>query len=135
MEWRATYEWNPGSVPPPHYWEILISVGSDGAGSLECRPDHAFTDPPTWRWTFVVSRDHISTLNTALREGQDPAATAGGPPHLGGAAESVTVTRNGSVDHLAASPELTFAIRSAVPDQLWIALRDRRTRYVEDSSS
>jgi len=136
MNGPIVYEWNPGSIPPPHYFELRVVIGADGAGTLECRPDYDFNAPPTWTWSFAVPSARLQQLDARIRAALRDAAGRPGPagPAVGGAQESITVQLGGRATPVEPTTELVSAVRGAVGDDVWTELRRRRDEYVARAS-
>lgn len=133
----VTYEWNSGSVPPPYYLEVRVVIRSDGSGTLEGRPDYPANRPPVWTWTFAVPAAALDGVAAAVADAEArgaPGEPPGGPPHTGGAVESVVAERAGQEGSLPPDPALVAAVRRAVPSEVWAELGARRDRTIERAS-
>lgn len=129
MDGTVVYSWNPGSLPPPSYYEVRIEIAPGGESVLEARPDHPFNDPPAWRWRFDASAAARARLRQAVAgSGEGGRETA---LSVGGAQESVVIRRRDRETPLAPGPALSAAIREAVPQDVWSALEARRAEYAK----
>jgi hypothetical protein len=127
------YEWTSGSIPPPHYFEVRVTIAFDGSGTLECQPDYPSGNPAAWTWAFEVPSEKIPNLKSLassalLRKKAGDAAEA---VSVGGPTETITVEEGGRKTSVPTIPPLVSAIRSSVPEELWTELRGRRDRYVD----
>jgi hypothetical protein len=134
MDLSVTYTWNPGALPPPHYYEIRIILDDGGDGVLEARPDHAFNDPPTWRWPFRISQEEATRLlQDIARQARDEKAalakSLGGSPEIGGGQESLTLSDGAATREVIPAEVVGVRLRSTVPQRIWEEFEERRSDY------
>jgi hypothetical protein len=125
----VTYEWNPGSLPPPAYYELRISVDDGGSGTVEVRPDHAFNQPPTWTWSFALSSGDSQQLLNEIAQQAKTSGTRSAPPSVGGPQERMTLTEDGRKREVAPFPTTVERLKAAVPQSIWEEIDGRRTAY------
>ena len=132
---RVVYQWDSGSVPPPHHFEIRVIVESDGAGRLWCRPDYEFNSPPQWEWDFDVSSSMVAQLQSEIADFSSGLASEEAEPlTVGGERGTVAIQGRDEVSEFAATDELSTVIRRAVPRTVWEDLARRRQDYEESSA-
>ena len=113
------YRSNPGAVPPPYYYEVVIRADEDGDGVLECRPGRAGDPAPTWRWTFSGRQGVLRQLARALEPGLLRDAPKEPSVSVGGRVESLTVVHGESARAVAADHALCSLARATVPEHVW----------------
>lgn len=133
MGGRIHYEWTSGSIPPPHYFEVRVTIAFDGSGTLECQPDYSSGNPPVWTWTFEVPSEAIGNLKSSAESAllRKEAGEAAEAVSVGGPTETITVQQRGDRIAVPVIPQLVSTIRASVPEELWTELRRRRDHYID----
>jgi hypothetical protein len=128
MDMTVTYEWNPGALPPPSYYELRVSISSRGDASVEVRPDYGFNNPPVWSWNFTLEQTQAVSLLRNIAATRDAGGSAS-IPVVGGSQETITLEEGGQSREVEAVPRLTEALRSMVPRNIWDEIEERRAAY------
>jgi hypothetical protein len=139
-DFSLEYEWEKGSVPPPHHYEYTIRIGPGSQGEILFLPDYLSNNPPIWRETFNVS-DEVSSDLYALMAKKGIFSIDWrqmDPPPVGGSINRLKVTAHGaqfSVPNLViqkqskACSEVYSAIRYVVPETVWAKLMELQKEY------
>jgi hypothetical protein len=129
-----------GSMPPPHHIEWNLSVGADGHGRFDYRPDYQSSNPPVFTEEFAAAPSQLDALYVRLREAgvlQD--IPMGSNPPVGGDQLSGTFTASGqrydvdSFDQRGGSPlrPVLEDLRALMPAGGWERIEQQRARYAE----
>lgn len=143
-DFRVTYHWEEGSLPPPYHYEYTISIGPDQQGSIELIPDYSFNDPPVWRETFSIALAELDALYALLVEmgvfTREWLPATDYP--TGGSIRRLTADAHGQrfsvpsfvADETAARDirAVYDAVRAMVPETVWDKLKALRERYVAE---
>jgi hypothetical protein len=127
------YEWNPGSLPPPSYYELRLTIDDSGDARVEVQPDYGFNDPPVWNWSFTLSRGEVERLRHELADQRD-VGEAGRSPAIGGPQETITLEEGGRAREITPAPGLGEALKAVVPRSIWDEIEDRRAAYATKDS-
>lgn len=137
-----TYEWQEGSVPPPHYYTYTIRLGPDSVGEIIFHPDYAFNNPPVWVEKLEFSTEKFNELFALMAQ----KAVFSKQWHLapgvstGGKLERVEGTANGEhfsvpypleTNDAQLMAEVYRSIQSFVPSPVWAKLMQQRAEYVQ----
>jgi len=128
------YNWREGSLPPPYYYEITISVSPEGDGTIVFRPDYTRHAVPVWEEHFRVPLLQLNELyQLMLKRGVFGGGWETYPDDdcpVGGSLEWLEVIARGErhkVPWLLRQPEavkpLYAFIRALVPEVTWAKLR------------
>jgi hypothetical protein len=139
---KVEYSWRAGSMPPPHHYEIDITLGSDGQGQIVYRPDYSKT--PEWKETFTAAAGDVDKLQRLMADVGVFSKTWSEQksPPVGGNYEWMAVTVGAEVRKTPSHPthpgrlgEVHEAIRALVPKALWDGLTAKRDEYVKNYKS
>jgi hypothetical protein len=136
------YQWQAGTMPPPHHYEYAIRVGPGMRGEIVFWPDYPQHNPPVWREALAVPEEALADLYRVLREvdvftrvwrraERSPIgdccawleATAGG--------RTVRLPAHLAAGDAAAIAPVYEAVRALVPEALWARLMAQREAYVQ----
>lgn len=59
---HITYNYQAGSMPPPHHHEYRIEIGPDSAGKITFMPDYDFDNIPVWIENFTINIEILEQL-------------------------------------------------------------------------
>lgn len=134
------YEWQAGTMPPPHHYEYTIRIWPNQMGEIEFCPDYAFNEPPIWTEKFSVADEAVATLYQAmvLKKVMRPEWPEPQEETVGGSLQWMEFSAHGA--HFSIPPRLTLgdtavmdelyqAVRALVPATVWSALNSQREAY------
>ena len=140
---RVIYDWEEGSLPPPHHYSYRIIVLANGTGQVEFVPGYSFQDTPKWIEPFTVSladmeklyakMDSSKVFSKLWRKRESRA--------VGGSLSLIDWVANGKSgripstleqDDQAAYAAIVVYIRSLVPHGLWADLQARRSEFMKN---
>ncbi|MBN2502010.1 MAG: hypothetical protein JXB38_14605 [Anaerolineales bacterium] len=136
------YHWVAGSMPPPHHYEYMITLGPGFTGQIDYQPDYAFEGVPVWREEFALESNIVEELHELLvaadvftRRWQ---AVEDGA--VGGSLQWLDVSYQGEqykvptrVRETEELEALYRFIRACVPEAVWGVLRAKREKYIKAS--
>jgi hypothetical protein len=142
-DFHITYEWQEGSLPPPHHYEYTITISPTGQGQIVMIPDYSMNEPPTWTETFTASVEEMDALySTLVANGLLTRRwRAQDSPPVGGSSQSVTVLvrdRQIVIPSFVLSAQessaaaIHAAIEAFVPQAIWNKLDAQREQYVQE---
>jgi len=135
------YEWREGSLPPPHYYEITISVSPRGEGVIVFCPDYTRHSAPVWQEHFRVPLPQLNELYQMMLERgvfagrwetyPEESAPVGGPLDW---LEVIARGERHKAPWLLRQPEavkpLYEFIRALVPETTWARLRSLHENFI-----
>jgi hypothetical protein len=135
------YEWREGSVPPPYYYEITISVSPRGEGIIVFCPDYTSRSAPAWQEHFRVPSSLLNELYQLMLERgvfgghwetyPEEHAPEGGPLEW---LEVVVRGERHKMPWLLLHPEAVRPIyefiRTLVPETIWARLRKQHEDFI-----
>lgn len=142
-DFSVLYEWQEGSLPPPHHYEYRIRLQSSGQGEVTMTPDYPSTEVPVWTEFFTIHPDAVDEIY-GLMVAQDLFTTVRQTqpqPLVGGSMESMLVTANKKTVKIPAfviseqashMNNIYSAINELVPEAIWKRLNNLRGQYVRE---
>jgi len=132
MDAVLEYHWNTGSIPPPDYYEYVITIGPGLQGEICLRPDYPESDPPSWKEPIAVSDEAYTLLLNLARKCL--ASRAPEELHIGGSYETLRFSgQDGQPANIsvanAEGRQLADAMKDLVPQSTWQRLFDRFEAY------
>jgi hypothetical protein len=137
------YHRTSGSVPPPYYHEITITVSPSGEGKILLIPDYPSESVPRWTESFSVDPSRLDALYEQIvshkaltRSWRTPSSPSPGSPD-----ETIQINANGRQMRIPSQiarglrrqsrskDDIAKAVRALVPESLWQSLNDRHMRY------
>jgi hypothetical protein len=144
-DFRIHYEWQAGSMPPPHHYGYLIEIGPGGEGMIAFRPDYPHEGVPVWREPFQVAPEQWARLYQIAQE--KGLWTRPWPRHndgsVGGSLAWLRAAGDGreveipprlNQEDSAVLAQLYQAIRALVPESVWAKLLARRQEYMKQTN-
>ena len=138
-DFTVTYEWQEGSLPPPHHYSYRITIGPTG-GEIRFVPGYTFQDPPTWRESFAVPEAARTELYARLSAAGPLPPADEADQSVGGSIASLkwrggTVTLSSQVerDRRPVFDDLAERLRRLVPAELWSDLQARRRAFQSEA--
>lgn len=61
-----TYQYDNGSLPPPHHFEYSVHISTGLAGNLLFQPDYGDEGSCSWVEHFVVTTEQLDSLYRAM---------------------------------------------------------------------
>ncbi len=141
-DFALRYEWQAGSLPPPHHYEYAIHAGPGAQGRIVFRPDYAQHNPPAWTEPLPVTEETLAGLYRLLQESAAFTRAWRRPAEvpIGGSYDWLEVTAGGRVvrvpgqleaEDAAAIEPVYQAMRELVPQALWARLMAQREAFVQ----
>jgi hypothetical protein len=141
-DFELEYQWQEGSLPPPHHYSYRILLRADGSGVVTMIPGYSFQQPPTWTEPFAIAAADLTSLHEFMRaRGMPDRKWKTRDQHIvGGSHSSLRWLANGKTadvsSQLAESDralygEIVDAVRTRVPDALWSDLLARLRKFQE----
>ena len=138
---RVIYDWEEGSLPPPHHYSYRIIVHANGAGRVEFVPGYSFQDAPTWIEPFTVTLADVEMLYRRMNSSKvfSKVWRKRESRAVGGSLSLIDWVANGKAGRIpstleqrdqAAYDAIVDHIRSLVPPGLWTDLQARRTEFM-----
>jgi hypothetical protein len=142
-DFSINYQRTAGSVPPPYYHEMRITISPSGEGEIELIPDHPADSVPRWTESFNVDAQTLDDIygRMVAEEAFTRNWQAPSQPMLGAADERVQITANGQQteipsriarDQSRSKNTITKAVQALVPDSLWKSLKERHRLYSKE---
>ena len=142
-DFNLVYPWQAGSLPPPYHYEYTITIDSAGQGQIVMVPDYSFSNPPTWTEPFVLTTAALDQLYRLLIDKGlfTQRWQAQTDPPVGGSYDSLHVTAHGQQiaipsfvlpTQVTAAEDLSAAVRTLVPQNIWNRLNLQREQYVAE---
>ena len=142
-DFNLVYEWQEGSLPPPYHYEYTITLRPDGQGQIVMVPDYSFRNPPTWTETFTVTPAALDQLYRLLIDKGlfTQRWQAQDQPPVGGSFDSLQVTAHSQQitipsfviqTQASAAKDISTAVRTLVPQNIWDKLDSQREQYVSE---
>ena len=142
-DFSINYQRTAGSVPPPYYHQITITVSPSGEGEIQFIPDYPAESVPQWTESFNVDVQRLDDIYGQMvaeeaftRSWQTPSR-----PNLGSPNERIQITANGQQteipsqivrDQSRSKSNITKAIQALVPESLWQSLKGRHRLYSKE---
>ncbi len=142
-DFKLTYAWREGSLPPPYHYSYQIVLAPDGSGNITFTPDYAGPDVPTWVEPFQLSGAERGALYAAL-VAQDVLRErwqAEPMPPVGGSSATLQVTAHGQTITLpnfvvegqqSRAAAIHALVEAQVPEAIWRQLRAQRDAYMAE---
>jgi hypothetical protein len=142
-DFSINYHKTAGSVPPPYYHEIRITISPSGEGEIELIPDHPAQSVPRWTESFNVDAQRLDDIygRMAAEEAFTRNWRASSQPRVGAADETIQITADGRQAEIPSKivegqnrskNTITKAIQALVPDTLWQSLKERHRLYSKE---
>lgn len=139
---RVIYDWEEGSLPPPHHYSYRIIVHANGTGQVEFVPGYSFQNSPTWIEPFTVSLADVEMLYGRMNSSKvfSKVWRKRESRAVGGSLSLIDWVANGKTGRIpstleqrdqAAYDAMVDHIRSLVPPGLWTDLQARRTEFMK----
>jgi len=140
---RVIYDWEEGSLPPPHHYSYRIIVLANGTGQVEFIPGYSFQDSPKWIEPFTVSPADMEKLYARMNSSKvfSKVWRKRESRAVGGSLSLIDWVANGKAGRIPSTLEQgdqgTYAaivdhIRSLVPPGLWADLQARRSKFMKN---
>ena len=140
---RVIYDWEEGSLPPPHHYSYRIIIQANGAGQVEFVPGYSFQNAPKWIEPFPTSPADVEKLYARMYSSKvfSKVWRKRESRAVGGSLSLIDWVANGKAGRLpstlepgdrAAYDTVVDHIRSLVPPGLWADLQARRTEFMKD---
>ncbi len=134
------YQWFQGSLPRPYHYEYSIAIHPSGYCEIIYSPDYPFDGVPKWKEEFFIDSIDLDNLYNLMKNNHllDVVWTTPEKPPVGSAYETLEVifdSRKIIFPEYIERSENTFeknissAIRSLVPEDLWHKLEGKRDQY------
>jgi hypothetical protein len=143
-DFKVTYEWRAGTMPPPYHYEYTVTVGPGAVGEVRFTPDYPGTGVPVWTEKLEVTPDQVKDLYGVVvsqRLLRNDWRELSSPP-VGGSVEWATIEANGNKyttpsaledpDAEAVAPLYEMVRSKIVPEAMWEKLQAERQKYEED---
>jgi hypothetical protein len=143
-DFRVIYNWDVGSLPPPHHYSYTITIGPGGEGEIEFVAGYeslSYDDPSIWIEEFRVSEEELDALyHSAYLAGvfEDEWVQMEKKP-TGGSTDRMIVIAYGRQYEIpshvvgeAKTKALELRIEDSVPQEIWDKLNEQYEKYVEE---
>jgi len=143
-DFKVTYEWRAGTMPPPYHYEYTVTVGPGAAGEVRFTPNYPGNDVPVWTEKLDVTPEQVKSLYGVVvqqRLLRNDWRELSSPP-VGGSVEWATIEANGQKytvpvaledsDAQAVAPLYEMVRAQIVPQALWEKLQGERQKYEDD---
>ncbi len=138
-DFKITYGWNTGPLPPRYHYSYEVIIQADGTGQFIYQQGYAGDGAPMpWVSTFTIPTEKISQLYQLLLN-RDMLRTdwATREPSIGGSSSIIQITAGGAdfsipIDTLKSekdksdSAEISDLVKTLVPKSIWDELNDKR---------
>ncbi|HET9496535.1 MAG TPA: hypothetical protein VFR15_20090 [Chloroflexia bacterium] len=143
-DFKVTYEWRAGSMPPPYHYEYTVTVGPGAVGEVRFVPNYPGEGVPVWTEKLDVTPEQIKELygvvvQQRLLRGDWRELPS---PPVGGSVEWAVIEANGQKhtipvaledpDAIAVAPLYEMVRAKIVPEAVWEKLQAQRQQYEED---
>jgi hypothetical protein len=141
-DFELEYQWQEGSLPPPHHYSYRILLRADGSGVVTMIPGYSFQQPPTWTEPFAIAAADLASLREFIRaRGMPDRKWKTRDQHIvGDSHSSFRLLANGKTVNVSSQlvdsdralyGEIVDAVRTRVPDALWSDLLSRLSKFQE----
>jgi hypothetical protein len=143
-DFKVSYEWRAGSMPPPYHYEYTVTVGPGAAGEVRFVPNYPGYGVPVWTEKLNVTDEQIKSLYGVVvqqRLLRNDWRELSSPP-VGGSVEWAVIEANGQKytipsaledpDAGAVAPLYEMVRDKIVPQATWEKLQRQRQKYEDD---
>ncbi len=140
-DFTVVYEWSTGSLPPPHYYKIIITLSATGGGKIIMIADYQ-SNVPNYEKSFAVDTLELEDLyqklvSSSIFKKTPPRRST---PIVGGELESIDILANGVhyivPETIAPESKKSFTgiftiIRKLVPSESWEDIKKFREKQFQ----
>ncbi len=143
-DFKVSYEWRAGTMPPPYHYEYTVTVGPGAVGEVRFVPNYPGNDVPVWNEKLDVTEEQIKSLYGVVvqqRLLRNDWRELSSPP-VGGSVEWAVIEANGQKytipsaledpDAGAVAPLYEMVRDKIVPQATWEKLQGQRQKYEDD---